>query len=72
MHPVDPTSDLRLLLVSRHPLLAVRVDDEERFLGVIRRAAADAGMMLWTWSMTRGLAREGMLGHRPRPTSPRR
>ncbi len=60
MHPVDPTSDLRLLLVSRHPLLVVRVDDEERFLGVIRRAAADAGMMLWTWSMTRGLARDGM------------
>jgi hypothetical protein len=60
MHPVEPTSDLRLLLVSRHPLLAVRVDDEMRFLGVLRRAAADANMALWTWSVARGLARDGM------------
>jgi hypothetical protein len=60
MHPVEPTSDLRLLLVSRHPLLAVRVDDEVRFLGVLRRASADANMALWTWSVARGLARDGM------------
>ena len=60
MHPVEPTSDLRLLLVSRHPLLAVRVDDEMRFLGVLRRAATDANMALWTWSAARGLARDGM------------
>ena len=57
---VDPTSDLRLLLVSRHPLLIVRVDDESRFLEVVRRAAADAGMTLWTWSAVRGLGRDGM------------
>lgn len=57
---VDPTSDLRLLLASRHPLLVVRVDDESRFLGVVRRAAADAGMTLWTWSAVRGLGRDGM------------
>ena len=57
---MDPTSDLRLLLVSRHPLLVVRVDDEARFLGVLRRATADAGMHLWTWSATRGFARDGM------------
>jgi AAA+ superfamily predicted ATPase len=60
MRRVDPTSDLRLLLVSRHPLLLVRIDDEARFLGVLRRAAADAGMALWTWSAARGLARDGM------------
>lgn len=51
---------LRLLLASRHPLLLVRVDDEARFLGVLRRAATDAGMALWTWSATRGLGRDGM------------
>ena len=60
MRPVDPTSDLRLLLVSRHPLIVVRVDDEARFLGVLRRAATDAGMHLWTWSAARGFARDGM------------
>ena len=60
MQLVDPTSDLRLLLVSRHPLIVVRVDDEARFLGVLRRAATDAGMHLWTWSAARGFASDGL------------
>jgi AAA+ superfamily predicted ATPase len=60
MHLVDPTSDLRLLLVSRHPLIVVRVDDEARFLGVLRRAATDTGMQLWTWSAARGFASDGL------------
>ena len=60
MQLVDPTSDLRLLLVSRHPLIVVRVDDEARFLGVLRRAATDAGMQLWTWSAARGFASDGL------------
>jgi SpoVK/Ycf46/Vps4 family AAA+-type ATPase len=60
MRLVDPTSDLRLLLVSRHPLIVVRVDDEARFLGVLRRAATDAGMQVWTWSAARGFASDGL------------
>lgn len=37
-----------------------RVDDESRFLTVLRRAAADAGMAMWTWSAVRGFGRDGM------------
>ena len=37
-----------------------RVDDESRFLAVLRRAAADAGMAMWTWSAVRGFGRDGM------------
>jgi SpoVK/Ycf46/Vps4 family AAA+-type ATPase len=37
-----------------------RVDDEPRFLAVLRRAAADAGMAMWTWSAVRGFGRDGM------------
>ena len=56
---MDPTGDLHLLLASRHPLIVAGVDDEERFLAVLRAAAATAGVPVWTWSLTRGLARDG-------------
>ncbi|HVF08698.1 MAG TPA: hypothetical protein VNC60_08985 [Actinomycetota bacterium] len=36
------------------------MDDESRFLAVLRRAAADAGMAMWTWSAVRGFGRDGM------------
>ena len=56
---MDPTGDLRLLLASRHPLIVAGIDDEERFLAVLRAAAALAAVPVWTWSLTRGLARDG-------------
>ena len=56
---MDPTGDLRLLLASRHALIIAATDDEERFMGILGRAAALAGFPVWTWSITRGLAREG-------------
>jgi AAA+ superfamily predicted ATPase len=59
MRPMDATDDLRLLLASRHALILAAIDDEQRFLGVVRGAALVAGYPVWTWSLTRGLARDG-------------
>ena len=55
---MDNTSDLRVLLGSRHPLLFVETQDEERFLGLLRDAAWDLDVPVWTWTATRGLARD--------------
>lgn len=57
---MDNTGDLRLLLVSRHPLIVAGMRDEQRFMGILRRAAQLAGYPVWAWSITRGLARDGM------------
>ena len=56
---MDNTADLRVLLASRHPLIVASTTDERRFLGIVRRAAASLGLPVWTWSGTRGLARDG-------------
>lgn len=56
---MDNANDLELLLRSRHTLLVAPVSDEQRFVDVVRRAAAAAGLDLWIWSVTKGLARDG-------------
>ncbi len=56
---MDNTADLRVLLASHHPLIMATTRDERRFLGIVRRAAAELGLALWTWSAARGLARDG-------------
>ena len=53
-------NDLTPLIASHHPLLVARIDDETRFFSLLREAATSAGVQVWTWSLTRGLAREGM------------
>jgi len=55
---VDNTADLRVLLGSRHPLLFVEAQDEERFLRLLRDAAWDLDLPVWTWTTTQGLARD--------------
>jgi AAA+ superfamily predicted ATPase len=55
---VDSVRDLRLLLASRHPLIVARMDDEARFMAFARRAAELLAYPVWTWSVTRGLARD--------------
>ncbi|MFB3738921.1 MAG: AAA family ATPase, partial [Candidatus Velamenicoccus archaeovorus] len=55
---VDTTGDLRLLLASRHTLIVAEMQDEQRFLQILRRAADAAGIPVWTWTVTRGLARD--------------
>ncbi len=56
---MDNTADLRVLLASQYPLIVADTRDEERFLGIVRRAAAELGLAVWTWSSVRGLARDG-------------
>jgi hypothetical protein len=60
MRSMDAVRELRLLLLSRHRLIFARADDETRFMGYLRQAAAGSGMPVWTWSATRGLARDGL------------
>ncbi|HEV8563528.1 MAG TPA: AAA family ATPase [Actinomycetota bacterium] len=57
---MDSTADLRLLLASRHPLIVAEMDDEVRFMEILRRAAVASGVPVWTWSATQGLRRDGM------------
>jgi AAA+ superfamily predicted ATPase len=56
---VDNTRDLRILLASSHPLVFVETREEDRALRIIRRAAAELETPVWTWSVTRGLRRDG-------------
>ena len=55
---MDNTADLRVLLGSRHPLLFVEAQDEERLLRLLRDAAWDLDLPVWTWTTTQGLARD--------------
>ncbi len=59
---MDNTADLRVLLASAYPLIVATARDERRLLRIVRRAAAQLGLPVWTWSATRGLAREGRDG----------
>jgi AAA+ superfamily predicted ATPase len=56
---MDTVRDLRLLLTSRHPLIVAAMDDEARFMAFVRRAAELCALPVWTWSVTRGLVRDG-------------
>jgi len=56
---MDNSGDLRLLLDSRYPLILAEEQDEERFLALVREAATRLDLPVWTWSLTRGLARDG-------------
>lgn len=53
-------ADLRALVASRHHVLLVDSDDEARLLALVREAAG--GIPVWTWTATRGLARDGFAG----------
>lgn len=55
---MDNTADLRVLLASQYPLLVVATDEEPRFLEVLRSAAGELDMPVWTWSAAQGLARD--------------
>jgi len=56
---VDTSADLRVLLASQYPLLVISTREEQRFLHLLRRAAAGLGLPVWVWSAATGLARDG-------------
>lgn len=49
--------DLRTLIRSNHPLIAMETVEEERVLTLLESAAAQERMPLFEWSVTRGLTR---------------
>ncbi|MEZ5116565.1 MAG: AAA family ATPase [Candidatus Nanopelagicales bacterium] len=57
---MDDSNDLRGLFASHHGLIVADVREESRFLAEVRDAAASLQYPVWTWSVTRGLARDGM------------
>jgi MoxR-like ATPase len=54
-----PADELRSLIGSRRPLVLAAEGDEERFLALVRDAAATLGVAVWTWTATRGVAKDG-------------
>ncbi|MFQ5948894.1 MAG: AAA family ATPase [Acidimicrobiia bacterium] len=56
---MDNANDLKVLLASRYPLILAETRDEQRFLALLRRGAATLKLPVWTWSSTKGLARDG-------------
>src|SRR5687768_13889279 len=54
--PPASTHDLRTLVLSRHPAIALETAEEDRADALVRSVAADLQMPVWTWTITRGLA----------------
>src|SRR5512145_3207525 len=49
--------DLRTLIRSHHPLIAIETVEEDRVLALLQSVAAQERMPLFEWSITRGLTR---------------
>src|SRR5688572_8287409 len=49
--------ELALLLKSRHPILVVETEDEERLIERLAEASAEAGFPFFRWSVTDGVRR---------------
>ena len=54
--------DLRTLVLSRHPAIAIDSPEEARVDGIVAAVAADLHLPLWTWTVTRGLAAADAIG----------
>ncbi|MBI1749086.1 MAG: AAA family ATPase [Acidobacteria bacterium] len=60
MNPMsDKRDELRLLVNSRHPLIAVETSEEARIEELLCDVAAELDVPLFTWSVTHGLQRKG-------------
>lgn len=55
----DDLHDLGVLLDSSCPLVLAETVEEARCLKAVRAAALHRGLPVWTWSTTRGLAKDG-------------
>jgi ATPase family associated with various cellular activities (AAA)/AAA+ lid domain len=50
--------ELRTLILSRHPAIAIETSEEERLDTLLAAVAADTRLTIFDWSITRGLVRE--------------
>jgi MoxR-like ATPase len=53
----DKRDELRLLINSRHPLIAIETSEEDRVEELLAEVAAELDIPFFTWSVTAGLAR---------------
>ncbi len=51
--------DLRMLILSFHPVIAIETPEEERVEGLLAAVAAKSGLAHFAWTVTRGLLRAG-------------
>src|SRR2546430_2090625 len=58
--PARPTSahELKTLVLSRHPAIVVETSEEERADAALAAVAADTGLTVFDWTVTRGLVRQ--------------
>jgi AAA+ superfamily predicted ATPase len=55
----DKRDELRLLVHSRHPILAVETAEERRVEELLAQVAAELSIPFFVWTVTQGLARRG-------------
>lgn len=55
----SPVHDLKTLVLSRHPAVALETDEEDRALSLVDAVARDLRLTVFDWTLTRGLVREG-------------
>ncbi len=58
----DVLHDLELLFRSRHGIVHLRTDEEERARGLLHHVAHRLGVPFFVWTRSRGLSRAGMKG----------
>lgn len=57
--PPSPVHDLKTLVLSRHPAVALETDEEDRALDLVDAVARDLRLTVFDWTVTRGLVRRG-------------
>jgi hypothetical protein len=59
--PAVPSAvhELKTLVLSRHPAIAIETSEEERLETLLRAVAADVPLAIFEWSVTKGLRRPG-------------
>lgn len=55
----DKRDELRLLIHSRHPIIAVETSEESRVEELLAQVAAELDIPFYTWSVTTGMFRRG-------------
>jgi SpoVK/Ycf46/Vps4 family AAA+-type ATPase len=58
-HHADKKDELRLLVNSRHPIIAVETSEEARVEALAAEVAAELDIPFYTWTITLGLVRKG-------------
>jgi ATP-dependent 26S proteasome regulatory subunit len=57
MHPATSLHDLKSLVLSLHPVVAIETAEEERVEKLVEAVAKETGKVLFDWTVTQGLMR---------------